>query len=48
MDRAAVTASGVREVLTKPVSYATLVAAIRRVIGSPQDAPPAGRGSPEG
>src|SRR5207248_4008632 len=33
-------AAGVREVLAKPVKYATLVDAIRRVIGSPQGDPP--------
>jgi CheY-like chemotaxis protein len=48
MRPADVTASGVREVLTKPVKYATLVEAIRRVIGSPQGGPPTGRGSAEG
>ena len=43
-----VDAAGVREVLAKPIKYATLVDAIRRVIGSPQGGPPAGPASAAG
>jgi CheY-like chemotaxis protein len=37
MRRADVHAAGVREVLSKPVSYTTLVAAIQRTIGPPDE-----------
>ena len=40
--------AAVREVLAKPIKYATLVDAIRRVIGSPQGGPPAGPASAAG
>jgi CheY-like chemotaxis protein len=35
LGRSDVNAAGVSEVLSKPVSYATLIAAVRRVIGPP-------------
>ena len=46
--RGAEAAAGVRGVLAKPVKYATLVDAIRRVIGSPQGDPPTGPASAAG